>query len=129
MAYINSLAEVVGMLGKNPTWVAPEACTLPTEQQPLRVGEFALLFATALRKIERPAPTLLRLELDAAATASAQDLAARESSCCAFFSFAFTPAEPGAIFMDIQVPSAHIAVLDGLAAQAVAAQPTAPSDG
>ncbi|WP_433723685.1 hypothetical protein ACQP0C_25165 [Nocardia sp. CA-129566] len=120
--------EVVGMLGENLMWVAPEACTLPTEQQPLRVGEFALLFATALRKIERSAPTLLRLELDAAATASAQDLAARESSCCAF-SFTFTPAEPGAVFMDIQVPPDHIAVLDGLAAQAAAAQPTAPSEG
>ncbi|WP_330254595.1 hypothetical protein OG874_08655 [Nocardia sp. NBC_00565] len=116
------------MLGENLIWAAPEACTLPTEQQPLRVGEFALLFATALCKIERPAPTLLRLELDAAATATAQNLAARESSCCAFFTFTFTPAGPGAVCMNIEVPPAHIAVLDGLAAQATAAQPTTPSD-
>ncbi|WP_433205499.1 hypothetical protein ACQP1G_18115 [Nocardia sp. CA-107356] len=115
------------MLGDNLMWVAPQACTLPTEQQPVRVEEFALLFATALRKIERPAPTLLRLELDAAATATAQHLAARETSCCTFFAFTFTPAQPGTVVMNIEVPPAHIAVLDGLAAQAAAAQPTASS--
>jgi hypothetical protein len=35
-------------------WV-PEACTLPTVEQPLRVAEFDDLFATALRGIARPA--------------------------------------------------------------------------
>lgn len=116
------------MLGENPMWAAPEACTLPTEQQPVRVGEFTRLFATALREIERSAPTLLRLELDAAATATAQDLAAQESRCCAFFTFTFIPAGPDAVCMNIEVPPAHIAVLDGLAAQAAAAQPTTPPE-
>ncbi|MFX0577524.1 hypothetical protein [Nocardia nepalensis] len=111
-------------VGANLLWTVPDACTLPTEQQPLRVAEFATLFATALRKIERPAPTLLRLELDAAAEATAQHLVAREASCCAFFAFTFTPAGPRATYLNIEVPAAHIAVLDGLAAQAAAAAPT-----
>ena len=33
-------------------WV-PEACTLPTVEQPLRVAEFDELFATAVRPVER----------------------------------------------------------------------------
>ncbi|MEV6895548.1 hypothetical protein [Kribbella sp. NPDC051137] len=39
------------------SWVSP-SCTLPTVEQPLRVAEFDDLLGTALRGIERPAPTL-----------------------------------------------------------------------
>ena len=42
------------------TWV-PEACTLPTVDQPLRVAEFDELFATAVRPAERVGRTELRI--------------------------------------------------------------------
>jgi hypothetical protein len=32
------------------TWV-PDACTLPTEEVPLRVAEFDALFASTLRRV------------------------------------------------------------------------------
>jgi len=32
------------------SWVAVDACTLPTEEQPLRVAEFDALLAGALRR-------------------------------------------------------------------------------
>ncbi len=99
-------------------WVAVDACTLPTVQQPLRVAEFDSLFATALRGVERPTPNRLRLEIDALTEPRARELAARESECCGFFTFGFTPAGPGAVWMDISVPDARITVLDGLALRA-----------
>lgn len=43
----------------------PDACTLPTAQQPLRLAGFDALFATALAVVRRPEPTRLRLILDA----------------------------------------------------------------
>ncbi|MEV6427860.1 hypothetical protein [Nocardia sp. NPDC051463] len=104
-------------------WVAPDACTLPTAQQPLRVAEFADLFAVALRRVERPSPTRLRLELTATSETTARELAAREASCCGFFTFGFEPAGQDSVQMDIEVPSARVGVLDGLSAQASAALP------
>jgi hypothetical protein len=93
-------------------WV-PDACTLPTIERPLRVAEFDELFRTALRSRERIAPTQLRLTLDPAAEATARDLCARESECCAFFTFTFGRDDAG-LLLDITVPPQHIAVLDGL---------------
>jgi hypothetical protein len=49
----------------------PQACTLPTVEQPLRVAEFDGLFATALRGVDRVAPMMLRLVLDASAESTA----------------------------------------------------------
>lgn len=46
-----------------PEW-APQACTLPTAEQPLRIAEFDNLFATGLRGLDRVAPTTLQLHLD-----------------------------------------------------------------
>jgi hypothetical protein len=100
-------------------WV-PDTCTLPTAERPLRVAEFDDLFATAVRAVERVAPTTLRLHLDEAAEATARDLAARETGCCSFFTFTFEPAggEAMAVVMDVAVPAAHVAVLDALAERA-----------
>lgn len=78
--------------------------------------EFDDLFAASLRRIDRIAPTALRLTLDPAAEASARELAVRESACCSFFSFGFYPAT-GALQVDVEVPPAHAAVLDALAAR------------
>ncbi|WP_067536772.1 hypothetical protein [Nocardia crassostreae] len=102
------------------SWVVPEACTLPTAQQPLRVAEFDALFRSAVRRVERVSPTCLRLELDAAVEAEARELAARESACCSFFTFGFATAGPALVWMDIEVPAARVDVLDGLAARASA---------
>jgi hypothetical protein len=110
------------MTGEDQEWV-PEACTLPTVDQPLRLAEFDDLFATALRDQRRLSPTVLRWRLDPAAEPVARDLTARESSCCSFFTFTFAAAGEGeheAVNLDVQVPPAQIAVLDALAGRAVA---------
>ncbi|GIE91464.1 hypothetical protein [Actinoplanes regularis] len=98
---------------------APEACTLPTVAQPLRLAEFDELFANALRGQQRPSATVLRWDVDPAAETTARDLTVRESSCCSFFSFAFLPAGE-VLRLDVEVPAAHVAVLDALAERAAA---------
>jgi hypothetical protein len=100
-------------------WVPTEACTLPTAEQPLRVAEFDALFASALRGVERQAPDRLRLVLDAAAATSARELVARESDCCSFFDFRFTPADDR-LLLDVRVPASRTDVLDGLARRVAA---------
>jgi hypothetical protein len=104
-------------------WAAVDACTLPTEEQPLREAEFDALFATALKRVERPAPERLRLILDSrTGTASVvRDLVARESSCCSFFDFRLTVATDDLV-LDVQVPAGRITVLDGLARRAEGAR-------
>lgn len=106
-------------------WVAPDACTLPTAEQPLRVAEFDDLFTTAVTWVDRPDATrlLLGLPSDPAVAARAADLAMRESDCCSFFTFALT-INGARLQLEITVPDARTDVLDGLAARATAgAQP------
>jgi hypothetical protein len=100
------------------TW-APDACTLPTAEQPLRLAEFDALFRTALRAAGRTGPTRLRLTLDGSpeVEATARDLTARESQCCSFFTFSFSRTEDGRLLLDVTVPERHTEVLDGLAAR------------
>lgn len=43
---------------------APQSCTLPTVEQPLRVAEFDQLFARTVRGVDRPEPGRVRLELE-----------------------------------------------------------------
>lgn len=109
-----------------PAWAPVDACTLPTVEQPLREAEFDALLATAVRGVERPAPTWLRLSLDVreGVEARTRDLIARESSCCSFFDFRLTAADTG-LRLDVQVPAARIEVLDGLARRAGAARAAA----
>ncbi|MGW3624082.1 hypothetical protein [Streptomyces sp. NPDC000880] len=102
------------------TWV-PEVCTLPTEEQPLRVAEFDGLFADALQRIERVEPGRLRLVLDGTAEERARELAQRESSCCSFFTFSLDRDSSRRALMDVAVPAEHTAVLDALAVRAAAA--------
>jgi hypothetical protein len=98
----------------SPTWV-PEACTLPTAEQPLRLAEFDALFTTGSGV--RLAPTQLRLDLSADAD-TVRDLARRESECCSFFTFTITTPQPGRVRLDIEVPAGHVDVLDALAKRA-----------
>lgn len=110
------------MTSDDQVWV-PEACTLPTVERPLRLAEFDDLFATALRGQQRLSATALRWRLDPAAEATARDLTGRESSCCSFFSF--TVARDGdAVRLDVEVPGAHVEVLDALAGRAAAGMAT-----
>lgn len=101
-------------------WTDVDACTLPTPERPLRLAEFDTLFATSVRRVDRVAPTLLRLELDGDAEATARDLAARESGCCSFFTFRFAASGARTVRMDVEVPAARVDVLDGLASRAEA---------
>ncbi|SNY78075.1 hypothetical protein SAMN04244553_1178 [Nocardia amikacinitolerans] len=104
---------------ENEGWV-PDACTLPTAQQPTRIAEFDRLFAESARTARRMGPGRLELVLDPVAEPVARDLAARESSCCSFFSFDFATTEAGLV-MGVGVPDTYADVLDAFAARADAA--------
>jgi hypothetical protein len=94
---------------------APQECTLPTEERPLRVGEFDDVFAHVLGT-ERVRPTRLDLVIPVDIEAAARDLARRESECCSFFTFEFDSAGVE-IVMHIAVPPGQIAVLDAIEAR------------
>lgn len=95
---------------------APEACTLPTADRPLRIAEFDDLFTFVVRA-ERRAATLLDLVLRRIVEDVARDLARRESQCCEFFTFHFEAAGDDVV-MHIGVPPRHVDVLDALEARA-----------
>jgi hypothetical protein len=102
----------------NESWVT-EACTLPTVERPLREAEFDEVFASAVRRVERPSPEMLRLDLEPTAEVAARvaDLAVRETGCCAFFTFGLTAAA-GSLHLDVTVVPGQVAVLEALAARA-----------
>ncbi len=94
---------------------APDACTLPTAERPLRGAEFDQLFAHALT-MQRPEPTRLNLVLPRDAEATARDLAARESACCSLFTFEFEAAGDDVV-MHVGVPPQQVEVLDAIEAR------------
>jgi hypothetical protein len=106
------------MTAKDEDWVAG-ACTLPTEERPLRRTEFDALFGTALRDQRRLSPTLLRWELDPATETEVRDLTRRETECCSFFTFTVRT-DGRRVRVDVEVPQPYVPVLDALAARAAA---------
>ncbi len=94
---------------------APDACTLPTSERPLRVAEFEELFTFVVQS-ERREPTQLDLVLPRDNEATARDLARRESECCSFFTFEFEGVGDGVV-MHVAVPPEHADVLDTLEAR------------
>ena len=104
-------------MGTSPGWVPADTCTLPTAEQPLRVAEFGDLFRTSLRRLDRVAPTHLRLVLDPRVEDAARRLVAREVACCTFFRFAVTAGHDD-VTLDVRVPAARAEVLAGLHRQA-----------
>ena len=98
---------------------APEACTLPLVERPVRRGEFDALFVHGLTAQERLAPTVLRWMLDSRLEPAARDLAARETACCSFFTFDFE-VTGNQLQVDVQVPHLQVRVLDALATWAAA---------
>ncbi|WP_248579591.1 hypothetical protein [Nocardioides sp. InS609-2] len=99
-------------------WV-PDACTLPTVEQPLRRAEFDDLFARDVLAVVGESPHRVRLDLraDPAAAARAAGLAVKETGCCSFFTFDLTIAD-GAVSLGIETAPAHGAVLAALGARA-----------
>lgn len=93
---------------------APDACTLPTAELPLRVAEFDDLFTFVVRA-ERRGPQRLDLVLRSIVEGPARDLARRESECCSFFTFEFESIGDD-LLMRISVPPQHVEVLDALQA-------------
>ena len=98
---------------------APDACTLPTAERPLRATDFDAVFAATVRDLDRVGPTRLRLDLEPSPQTAARmaELAAAETGCCSFFTFALT-ATGGALTLDITVPQQYAPVLSALADRA-----------
>jgi hypothetical protein len=114
------------------TFVVPDACALPTAEQPLRLAEFDDLFATAVREVELADPTHGRLHLSGPAglAAHVRDLTARETECCSFFTFTTNPqpaTDGEAAILHIEVPAAHADVLASLLQRANAVSTGATS--
>jgi hypothetical protein len=107
-----------GAGGGGGSW-APDACTLPTSERPLRGADFDVVFAATVRDLDRIGPTRLRLDLEPSPQAAARmaGLAAAETGCCSFFTFALT-ATGGALTLDITVPQQYAPVLTALADRA-----------
>lgn len=91
---------------------APEACTLPTSERPLRIAEFDDLF-TCVTRSDRVHANQLDLSLPADVESASRDLARRESECCSFFTFEFEAAGDDVV-MHIGVPPSHAEVLDAI---------------
>ena len=98
------------------SFVVPDACSLPTSEQPLRVAEFESLFDRAVESVVRVDDRHLRIDLRGGPGLEAQvrDLAARENGCCGFFGFTVTGTSE-TVRLEVEVPPAYVAVLDGLA--------------
>lgn len=105
------------------SWV-PDACTLPTAEQPLRLAEFDQFFQDAVRSADQLSAKHLRLHLDGAEQVEqrARDLTARESSCCSFFTFQIARPDADSLTLDVRVPAAHVDVLDALTERAASAR-------
>ena len=105
---------------------APAACTLPTQEVPLRVAEFDALFAAALRTVERVSDTRLTVLLEPSAGRAdlVRDLVRRETHCCSFFDFSVADDDP--LRLEVTVPVEHSRVLDGLAERARRVRGAAP---
>ena len=106
------------LLASDEDWV-PDACTLPTIEQPLRRAEFDALFAEHVIGVSHDSPQRVRLQLraDPDAAARAAGLAVKETGCCSFFNFDLAIAD-GTVSLDVSAPPAHTAVLAALAARA-----------
>ena len=103
------------------SWV-PESCTLPTEEQPLRVAEFDTLFAEGLQRVERIGAGYLRLVLEESAEGRARELAQRETDCCSFFTFTFGRDADGRLLMAVTAPAQYSAVVEAMGKRAEAAR-------
>lgn len=93
---------------------ATGACTLPSADKPLRVVELEALFARFLTGLARvdPATLDMRFRGEPGLDRSIEDLAARETACCSFFTF--TVDRTNGLSLRVTVPEQYVEVLDGL---------------
>ena len=121
-AYITTDLQSLTVDGSAPAGWAPQDCTLPTAERPLRAAEFSELFSDAVLAVDRPENDRLRLGLrrGSQAASRAAALAAAETECCSFFTFTLTLTGDH-LDLDIAVPPERIEILDALAARAAAA--------
>lgn len=110
------------------SWQAPDACNLPTAEQPLRVAEFDGLFERHVVLVERHGSTTASFVLRGpdGLEASVRDLTERESQCCSFFRFTVSrlPREESGcirVHLAIEVPPARADVLRALTERAQSA--------
>ena len=98
---------------------APQACTLPTVEQPLRRREFDDLFGQDVLAVVRESPGHSRFELraDADVASRAAALAVKETGCCSFFAFELSIGA-GKVAMSIRTAPAHHDVLAALTGRA-----------
>ncbi|MGI5170904.1 hypothetical protein ACQEU3_41785 [Spirillospora sp. CA-253888] len=98
---------------------APQACTLPTAERPLREAEFDALFAEAVTEVRRGASGRVRLRLRAEphVAGRAAELAVRETGCCSFFTFTLT-ATGGELALEVSAADQHAEVVAALAERA-----------
>ena len=101
-------------------WV-PEACTLPTVEQPLRRDEFDALFREDVISVQPVSAERLRFGLRAhpEAAARAAGLAVKETGCCSFFAFDLSIGD-AMVSMTVSTGPAHAEVLAALAERAAA---------
>ena len=95
--------------------MGPSACTLPTEDQPLRVAEFDDFFSHDAVGLNRLSPNQLRIEVraDPAAASRAASLAVKETGCCSFFTFELR-ISAGSADLVVSTAETHAAVLAAL---------------
>lgn len=105
-----------GMTSSDLSW-APESCTLPTLEHPVREREFADLFRDELRSGALLSPAEAEFVLGSGSRPRAEDLVAREGYCCSFFSFALADTGDG-VRMAVRVPERYADVLAALVASA-----------
>jgi hypothetical protein len=103
------------------TW-APDACTLPTADRPVRLAQFDTLFDNDVTDVHRSAPdrALLTLRTDPATAVRVADLCVRETACCSFFEFTLA-ATGGHLTLTVATPPEHRAVLDAFVKRAAGA--------
>lgn len=121
--------DVVAPTPVDPHPGLPDGCTLPTVEQPLRVGDFAALFASVTTAVRTSRNTLrLTLTAEAEVAAAAALLAAREVQCCNFFAFTLTlTSSRVTLLVEVAAGSGQDRILDALQTQATPAPPDAPT--
>lgn len=96
-------------------WV-PDACTLPSNEQPLRIAEFDDFFAHGVTGLTRTERGGLALAVLPEFAGRAADLAVMETGCCSFFGFEVTITD-GSVDLLVTAPG-HPDVLAALADRA-----------
>jgi hypothetical protein len=98
--------------------MSTDACTLPPAARPTRLAELDALFSSSARSVSRDRDGVrVRLVGGAGLRDRVEDLAARESACCTFFTFAVDGHDRD-VTLGISVPEERRDLLAALADRA-----------